>query len=336
MNTSVRVLCAVALLAALLPAGRLAWGDQLRNVKPGQEVPDFSLPTIEQGTISRADLKGKTVILVFLSARQHSSEQAAATARTVHQELQRDDLALVFVTADTAHAPYFQELRVELGLEEPLALDFERRLYGALGLIVLPTTIVVDDQWRLAHVISSYKSDYAHVLEAYARHALGLLDDAQLEQELVAREYHRDRPADRVARHRAAAALLRKAGLLNDAANELHLALEIDPGDEEARLDMASLELATGRVEEASQIVADVLAADPEHRRARLLNGVVLYQAGRLDEAEAVLRELLVLDPNPVHTHYYLGLIYEAKGDAAKALEHYRQSLSRLLQERPL
>ena len=157
-----------------------------------------------------------------------------------------------------------------------------------------------------------------------------------MEQELVAQTFHRDRPVDRIARHRAAAKLLRNAGLPDDAANELRLALEIDPNHADARLDLASLELAAGRVEEASQIVADVLEAAPSHRRGRVLYGIVLYHADRLGEAEVVLREALVLDPDPVHTHYYLGLIYEKKGDTARALEHYRQSLSRLLEERPL
>lgn len=335
MNTRRRALCAAVLLAPL-SAGRIAGGDQLRNVETGQEVPDIALPTIGNGTVRRDDLKGKTVILVFLSARQHSSEQAAASAHAVHQGLRDDGLAVVFVTADTAQAPYFQELRRTLDLDEPLALDFERRLYGELGLIVLPTTIVIDDRWRLLHVISSYKSDYEHVLGAYARHAMGMIDEAQLEEELAARGFQRDRPADRIARHRAAAKLLRKAGLPTDAANELRLALEIDPGHADTRLDLASLDLATNRVEEASQIVTAVLEADPANRRARILNGIVLYHAGRLDEAEAVLREALVLDPDPVHTHYYLGLIYEKQGETARALKHYRESLSRLLEERPL
>jgi tetratricopeptide (TPR) repeat protein len=335
MNTFIRALCAAALLAAL-PAGRPAWGDELRNVEPGQVVPDFSLPTIDNGTVSRADLKGKTVILVFLSARQRSSEAAAASALAVHRNLHLDELALLFVTADTAQAPYFRQLKEETIPDVPLALDFERSLYGDLGLIVLPTTIVIDGQWKLAHVISSYKSDYEIVLGAYARHTLGLIDDAQLQQELVRQTFHRDRPVDKIARHRAAAKLLRQADLLADASNELRLALEIDPSHADTRLDLASLELARNHVEEAGEIVSGVLEANPYDRRGQLMHGIVLYHAGRLSEAETVLREALVLNPDPAHTHYYLGLIYEKMGDTAKALDHYKQSLSRLLEDQPL
>lgn len=335
MNHPMRPICAAALAAAFL-LGAAARADELRNVKPGDRAPDLQLPTISGGRISRADLDGKAVILVFLSAGQNSSEAAAASASAVYRDLHRDDLALLFVTADTAHTAYFREHRDRTNQHEPLGLDFERALYGQLGLIVLPTTILIDKEWKLAHVISSYKSDYEHVLATYARHTLGLLDDDGLHDQLEAATFRRDRPEDKIARHRAAARILWKSGMLADVENELRAALDIDPHHADARLDLAALDLARGRVAEAGAIVDDVLAANPDHRRARLMNGVVLYRADRLDEAEAALREALVLNPDPAQTHYYLGLVYEQKGDTARALEHYRQSLARLMQDRPL
>jgi tetratricopeptide (TPR) repeat protein len=325
-----------AALAAMLLIRPAVWADELRNVKPGDQVPDFQLPTMAGETIGRADLGGQAVILVFLSGQQRSSESAAATAFAVYRALGHDDLALVFVTADTAHTAYFRRLRDETNQHEPLGLDFERALYGKLGLIVLPTTILVDKEWKLAHVISSYKSDYEHVLASYARHTLGLIDDDQLQRELETESFRRDRPADRIARHRAAAQILWKSGMLADVENELRAALDIDPHHADARLDLAALYLARGQVTEAGAIVDDVLVANPYHRRGRLVYGVALYRADKLEEAELALREALVLNPDPAQTHYYLGLIYEKKGDTAKALEHYRESLARLMEDRPL
>jgi tetratricopeptide (TPR) repeat protein len=335
MNTFTQSMCAVALLA-MTPGSPAALADDLRNVKPGQEVPAFSLPTLDGGTISEANLKGKTVILVVLSAQQRNSEAAAESAHAVHRDLGRDDLALVFVTADIGHTPYFRRLRDAKDVHEPLGLDSQRKLYGDLGVIVLPTTILIDRDWKLAHVISAYKSDYEHILNAYARHTLGLIDDGQLRQELVALTFRRDRPSDKSARHRAAAKLLRETGLLDDAANELRSALEIDPGHTGTRLDLASLYLAMGRMTEADELVNAVLSENPDDRRGKLMHGVVLYHAGELDEAQRVLREALVLNPDPTYAHYYLGLISERKGDPARALEHFKQSLSRLLKDRSL
>ena len=335
MNRLFRPICAAA-LAVMIPICSTARADELRNTKLGDQVPDFQLPTMAGEAIGRADLEGKAVILVFLSAQQRSSESAAASAFAVYRALHHDDLALVFVTADTAHTAYFRQLRDKTNQHEPLGLDFERSLYGQLGLIVLPTTILVDREWKLAHVISSFKSDYEHVLMSYAQHTLGLIDDDQLQRQLQTDSFRRDRPADRIARHRAAAQILWKSGMLADVEHELRAALDIDPHHADARLDLAALDLARGQVMEAGEIVDEVMAANPYHRRGKLMYGVVLYRAGRLDEAELALREALVLNPDPAQTHYYLGLIYEKKGDTAKALEHYRQSLARVMEDRPL
>ncbi|MHC4141555.1 MAG: TlpA disulfide reductase family protein [Planctomycetota bacterium] len=215
MNRFLRPICAAALVV-VIPICPAARADELRNAKPGDQVPDFQLPTMAGEPIGRADFEGKAVILVFLSAQQRSSESAAASAFAVYQGLHHDDLALVFVTADTAHTAYFRQLRDKTNQHEPLGLDFERTLYGRLGLIVLPTTILVDKEWKLAHVISSYRSDYEHVLKSYAQHTLGLIDDDQLRRELETESFRRDRPADRIARHRAAAQILWKSGMLAD------------------------------------------------------------------------------------------------------------------------
>jgi tetratricopeptide (TPR) repeat protein len=336
MNSWSFALCAAAVAATAAAPAR---ADGLRNVIRGQAIPEFSLTTLDGEPVGSAELAGKAVILVYLSAEQRRSELAATAAAAVWRELDhehRDALSLVFVTPDADRASYFRRQREVLGVREPLALDVDRQLYGDLGLIVLPTTIVVDPQWRLAHVISSYKSDYDHVLQAYAEHAMGRLDDEGLQRRLTTRRVERNRPEDLIARHRAAARIMRGSGLPADAQRELQAALEIDPAHADTRLDLAAVLVTVGRTDEAGVIVAEVLESAPGHRRARLIHGVVLYHDGSLDEAEAVLKEVLLLNPDPVQTHYYLGLIYERKGDPARAAEHFKQSLTRLLRDRSL
>jgi tetratricopeptide (TPR) repeat protein len=323
------------LLALVLTAGG-ARADELRNLKKGEVMPPFTLATLEGAQVSRDDLAGKVVVLVFLAAQQHSSETAAVAAHEVAQAFPPGQVTLLHATADAADGPYFRRFRDKARLHEPLLLDFEQKLYGDLGLIVLPTTVVLDRQSHLRHVISSTKADYAHVLEAYIRHALGELDDEALAKRLESQTFQRDQPNQRIDRHRAAARILRESGLTADAEKELKAALAIDPAHVEARLDVASLLLATDRVEDAAKIVAEIMKEQPDHRRTRLIHGVVLYHRGELDKAAKVLEETLVLNPDTVQTHYYLGLIHEKKGELEKALEHYRQSLSRALANRPL
>jgi tetratricopeptide (TPR) repeat protein len=327
-----------ALLAAAVSVVLVAAadGDQLRKVRIDQRIPAFSLPLLDGGTIRNDGLDGDALVVVYLAAGQRSSEAAAQDAMAVHQSLDRDDVTLLFVTADVEETEYFRRLRGDANLHAPLGLDRDRRLYGDLGIIVLPTTILVNAEGRLAHVISSHKSDYPHVLHARLEHTLGILDDAALAERLESRQFQRDRPIDRINRHRAAAQVLRRNGLLGEAENELNLALEIDAAHVETRLDLAALCVAGERIDEAEAIVGAILEEAPDHRRAKLLRGVVLYHHGSLDEAEKALKEVLLLNPDPVYTRYYLGLIAEAKGNTAAAAKHYREALSRMLEDRPL
>jgi tetratricopeptide (TPR) repeat protein len=326
---AIGALAAIALLA-------VARADTLRNVRPGEIVPAYNLKTLSGQTVSSAALRGKVVVLIFLSAEQHSSELVLGDAHDVCRDLRRDDLALLFVTADVGRSDYFRALRDRRQVHEPLGLDFDRKVYGDLGLIVQPTTVIIDREGRLAHVISARPSNYAHVLRAYCRHALGLIDDAKLETELKTERYDRDRPEDRIARHRAAARLLSETGLLADCEKELQAALAIDPDHADARLDLAAVLLAMDRTDDAAMAVEAVLRAHPTHRRAKLIEGIVLYHQGRLDEAAPVLEDALLLNPDPVQTHYYLGRIYEQKGDTTRAMHHYKEALSRLIEDRPL
>lgn len=331
-----RFLTAVVTLALLLAAAP-ARGDTLRNIEPGQPVPKFSLRTLSGETISGEQRRGRVVALVYLSAEQQSSEDAMRMAAAVGRTLRSDGLDVIFVTADATRVGYFRQLRDRLKIHEfPLAIDAGRGLYGDLGLIVLPTTIVIDREGRLAHVIASCRSDYQPMLTAYAWHALGLMDDAELERQLTARSFRRDRPEDRIARHRATARLLRQKGLPSEAENELRTALEIDANHADALLDLASLHIEQGRLDDATVLVEEVMAAEPHQRRGKLFTGVLLYYRGRMDEADRALQEALLLNPDPVWTHYYLGLVKERQGDEAAAIQHLKEALGRLLEEQPM
>ena len=324
-------------LAALLLAVSAARGGTLRNVKVGEAIPPFAVRTLAGEDLDSKQLEGNVAILVYVSAEQQSSDSAMRLATAVARDLRPKGLDLVFLTADATRVGFFREQRDRLKIHDfPLAIDAGRGVYGSLGLIVLPTTVVMDRTGRLAHVISSCKSDYKPVLRAYAEHTLGLIDDAELEKQLTAKEFRRDRPEDRIARRRAAARLLRQKGLLEEAENELRAALEIDAANADALLDLATLNIDQERLDEASELVARVLASQPNHRRAKLISGILLYHRGELEEADRALSEALLLNPDPIWTHYYLGLVKEQQGDAAAANEHFKESLGRLLEDHPL
>jgi Tfp pilus assembly protein PilF len=60
-----------------------------------------------------------------------------------------------------------------------------------------------------------------------------------------------------------------------------------------------------------------------------------LIEGGRLDQAEQAARKLLVDYPEVPDGHERLAMVYEARGEPAKAAEHYRACLKQVQAEPP-
>jgi tetratricopeptide (TPR) repeat protein len=310
---------------------RQVTGDHLRNVKIGEPVPAYRLPTTDGKFIDSEDYKGEVVVLVYLSAEQKSSEAAAADSAALMKTFKDQPVRVVHATADVVHTPYFDRYRAEQKIDVPLGLDAGRRLYGDLGLIVFPTTIIADGEGKLVHVLSTRGPEYPRTLEAYVRHTLGEYDDSGLEDKLKSRPSQMGSPKSLAARHRAAARLLREKGLIDDARRELTRAMELDPEDANIRLDLADIDLATDADLEAAELAVAVLAQTPEHRRAKEILGIARFKLGEIDEAQRVLSEALSLNPEPARVLYYLGRIAETKGRTGDAAARYREAAERAL-----
>ncbi len=303
------------------------------KVVPGDLVPHYQLFTRDGEPIEHDAHEGEVRVLVYVIAKQRGSERAIADANKVLKDLKDQPIDLLFVSADTDEVDYFAEFWKEKGIDEPLCFDPQRTLYADLGLIAFPSTLVIDPDGKLVHMLSTHSPNYPYVLEGYIRHALGILDDAELEAYLKARQLPTSSPASQAARHRAVARLMREKGLGESAQQELLKALELDPQNIDVRLDLAELYLHLGRIDEASSFIKQVQQVDPPHRHAMLLEGIVLFRQEKYTQAQTVLTQTLKLNPDPARTHYYLGLVYEAQGDKDQALAHYRQALGRLLDE---
>jgi tetratricopeptide (TPR) repeat protein len=307
--------------------------DRLRNVAPGEPLPPFQDKTLGGSSLASKDLAGRAVVLVYLSAGQEQSEKALAAAHRVVTRLERDELALICMSADTSQTDELRALRQRLAIDEPLLLDEQRQYYGQLGLIAFPTTIVTSRDGKLLHVLASWTRSYEHHLDLYCRHALGELDEAALAGRLAVRPTSRDAGRAKADRHRSMAAILRSKGMGAAAVRELEQAVELDPDHAEAALELAELLVAEGQLEQAERRVVDLLQRRPNHPNAKLVQGLIGLRRGELERAEQLLTEALRLNPDPVRAHYYLGQLYERRGACQAALEHYRAALESALGE---
>ncbi len=333
MNRTVKsALVGCCLVCAGLIEGASAQRDAPKMI-PGNLVPHYQLFTRDGDPIEHDAHEDEVRVLIYLIAKQRGSERAVADASKVVKDLKGQPIHLVFVTADTDQADYFAEFWKEKGIDEPLSFDPHRTLYADLGLIAFPSTLIIDPNGKLIHSLSTHSPNYPYVLEGYIRHALGMLDEAELEVYLKARQLPTSSPASQAARHRTVARLMREKGLDEAAEKELDKALKLAPQSLDVRLDLAELYLHLGRIDDANAYIKQVQRVEAGHRHAMLLEGIVLFRQGKNEQARAVLTQALKLNPDPARTHYYLGLVYEAQGNKDQALSHYRQALERLFDE---
>ena len=304
----------------------------LRNLKIGQDFPAFELETKDGKSITNTAIQGKPAVVLYLSPQQRGSERAARETHRIVASMKRK-VAVVYATAETGKAGYFEGLWKRLGITEPLGLDTKRKLYAKLGLIVFPTTMIVDKEGKLAHVITERGVGYTKALDAYLRFETGEWDKAKLVKVLKTEDPHLRTPKSMASRYRVSARLLWKKGLLDAAEKELRKALAISPEDPEIQLSLVELLMERKNLDDAFTAIQALRKQWGEHKRAQVIHGILLFKLEQPAKAKKILLKSLELNPDPSATHYYLGRIYEAEGDKDKALEHYRKSAEELLRD---
>jgi len=138
-------------------------------------------------------------------------------------------------------------------------------------------------------------------------------------------------PADQMVEGQAAAT---QQNPLDEAINLARQRVEAEPASVKAQVALGFLLLDKGAVEEAGTVFDNALAINARFHDALTGKGIVLARMGKDQEAEEFLQKALVLNPNPVRTHYELGLLYEKRGDFAKAVAEYKQGIEKYKQGR--
>ncbi len=89
--------------------------------------------------------------------------------------------------------------------------------------------------------------------------------------------------------------------------------LRLDPGDLQARFNLALVRLMLGQAAEAQHLAEQVLAARPRDPSALNLQGLALKAQGRYQQAVRAYRAAIEADPNYAQAYYNLGALYAGK-----------------------
>ena len=125
------------------------------------------------------------------------------------------------------------------------------------------------------------------------------------------------------------AAALFHEGNTDKAIETVREALNADPAFCEAHEQLGYMLLSKRRPEEALSAFDDALRINPGLRTSKTGKGLALLAKGDVFEAEKILNQALVLNPYPSMTHYALGLSYERSNEYKKAIEQFKEGISK-------
>jgi len=112
------------------------------GLKVGAVAPDFSLPRIEGGQLSLADLRGRRVLLVFSDPNCGPCDELAPRLQELHEE--QPDLAVLVISRRDAEAT--RAKADALGLSFPIAMQQQWEISKQYGMFATPIGYLIDEE----------------------------------------------------------------------------------------------------------------------------------------------------------------------------------------------
>jgi predicted CXXCH cytochrome family protein len=127
--------------------------------------------------------------------------------------------------------------------------------------------------------------------------------------------------------YNTAGAVLFETGAVARAETALRRAIQLQPNSAPAHGNLANLLSATNRFDEARTHFEAALRYKENYNGARYNYALALTKVNRLNEAQSQVEAILATDPASAGAHELLGNIFGAKGQAAQAIQQFREAV---------
>ncbi|MBU6451530.1 MAG: tetratricopeptide repeat protein [Cyanobacteria bacterium REEB67] len=119
-----------------------------------------------------------------------------------------------------------------------------------------------------------------------------------------------------------------QSGRINEASQELHTVLGIDPDFAEAHEQLGTIALGGGNVPQALEELGRAAALNPNKASVHAALGVAYQYKGRVKEATAEFTRALALNPKDTSSAFNLGNAYAATNKTQDAINCYRKAIA--------
>jgi len=304
----------------------------LRNVNIGDEAPNFVLQDTNGREFSLTSLKGKIVIIVFWRAEQKRCLEALATLQSIYVNFKEQGVEVLALSSDDGGLELISKIKREKQLTFPMLYDSEEKAYGDYGVIVTPSTIIIDKKGKLNYYYPSYRDDFSRQISGRLEVLLGKRTLEELQAKLQPVKRPQLSEAEKKARRylKAGNRLLEK-GMTRSAMRQYQKAVQEKPDLFEAHLRLGDIYIQQEKAQEAVAEFTQAIKLKPNSDEAHAGLGDALFFQGQRQKAVEMLQIALKLNPKLARAHYRLGRIYEEQKQIEDALREYKIALKILL-----
>lgn len=127
------------------------------TLRPGDNVPNFSLKDIDGNKVSLDQFRGKTVVIAFWSTWCSCCEEELGFLKESFGK--RNDVVVLLVNQDSEKSVSLLRIRTvkeKLGITFPVLMDEGLSLWEGFGINALPTSVVIGKNGVVKMVESNF------------------------------------------------------------------------------------------------------------------------------------------------------------------------------------
>jgi tetratricopeptide (TPR) repeat protein len=306
------------------------------NISAGGAAPDFTTSSVDGKRISLNAYKGKIVVIIFWRTDQERSALALQDAKELLEKYKNKGMEVVSVIEESDNKEDALMIFKNKGIDYPLLIDTDRRIYSDYGVRVSPTTVIIDKQGLVAYDIPSHPLTYKTKLRGYIKKVLGEIDESELEETLSPHKEEKDKASLEATRLYNLALKFTESRIYDMAIDMANKSVSANPEMVESRVLLGFLYLETKEADKAREEFKKAVELDPNSHDAKTGLGGALILKGDIDKAIEILSSAAVANPYPQMTYYELGKAYDLKGDKARSIEMYKKAIEKLIDKKIL
>lgn len=250
------------LLAFILVAGgsRPAW--TFANMTVGSKLQRVEMPTLDGTKLPFLGQKKANVFLFFRPDTEFCRHSLKDVAKLEH-ELADKPVYWVVIVADTYKPEEVKACVKDAGLLGPVLVDKDNALYGELGVRMLPSVGIADENDVLLTYLHYTKLNFAELIRVNILHQLGEMSDEQLAEATNPSKTKLLTPESKGKANLKLAKILFSRGDFSKALEAAGKSLELDPKLAAAHALVGKANAAMGDCAKAIPAFAEALKLDP-------------------------------------------------------------------------